>query len=851
MFPIAFPSWLKSLTRTGKRGRSQPRLRTRGFRPHLEGLETRLIPSANVWTGAVAAITNPADINWSTGGNWSLGRAPQAGDTLVFTSATVDPAVQVVSSTDDIPSLSGVTLAIDSTWDWSMTIAGALALSGTSDWQSGVLTMASGASIVNNGTFALDGPSAVALDGPGSFVNNGTMTATYTPTSQGGVLNMGTSPGDTPSLLNSRGAVYQLLGAATINGGSMVNKGTINASAGAAPAIISSPLLNDSGTVTVLSGMLQLNNNDVDANGTFRASANAILDLDGNLDGGFIFTENATFTATGNGTILLADSGTFAAGSASVNMKIAPSVTFQWTNAFITIPAGDTLTCTGALDVYNPENYDASSLSGSGTFILHGTLTQSGPGFMGFANDSGGALTWIIAPGSTYNIQDDTTIYMALSGGQIVNRGAIKKTAGPGTFLLSVPLNNSGLVQAGAGTLTLNDNDTDQDGTFKAAAGATLDLTGGDIFTETGTFTGIGSGTLLLGDDGGTFAAGGAAVACDISPSTHFTWSNGTFSVPAGATLTYNGPLSARNQNNQASTIAGLGTFALNGTLTQSGSGIVSLAGNTLDGPTLDILPGSVFDMESDTTVNGSGVLVNAGTIEKTHLAGTAKLSARLDNTCTLLVNSGTVAVTGGVSQISQRTLTGGTWEVSATGSVPAVLTLGVRISMIGQQATVIESGPKSAIPSLTSLAVNAGSFSLDNGRSFTTVGAFTNAGTLTLSPGSVLTVNGNFTQQAGGVLNVEMGGTDSNPAIGSITTAGGGNITLNGALHVSSTVTPAPMSPFVLLANGSGLANNGIFAGLQEGASFAVTVGSTTMIFQITYAGGSNQDLVEITRVS
>jgi hypothetical protein len=59
--------------------------------------------------------------------------------------------------------------------------------------------------------------------------------------------------------------------------------------------------------------------------------------------------------------------------------------------------------------------------------------------------------------------------------------------------------------------------------------------------------------------------------------------------------------------------------------------------------------------------------------------------------------------------------------------------------------------------------------------------------------------------------------------------------------------------SSLTVLENEGNSAVSGIFAGLPEGGTFTVTVGTTTMTFQITYVGpgiyGSNNVL--ITRTS
>src|SRR5262249_7215092 len=51
-----------------------------------------------------------------------------------------------------------------------------------------------------------------------------------------------------------------------------------------------------------------------------------------------------------------------------------------------------------------------------------------------------------------------------------------------------------------------------------------------------------------------------------------------------------------------------------------------------------------------------------------------------------------------------------------------------------------------------------AGSFTIQNGRNFTTSAAFLNAGQLTVGAGSSFDISGNYSQMAGGTLNIHLG---------------------------------------------------------------------------------------------
>ena len=129
---------------------------------------------------------------------------------------------------------------------------------------------------------------------------------------------------------------------------------------------------------------------------------------------------------------------------------------------------------------------------------------------------------------------------------------------------------------------------------------------------------------------------------------------------------------------------------------------------------------------------------------------------------------------------------------------------------------------------------------------------ALTNKGSLLLAPGSVLTVNGSYTQPLAGTLTIEMGGTDASPTIGQLVSTTG-TVSLAGSLDVTSTVLPAVGSAFELLDNEGGAFIGGAFKGLTEGLTFKVKVGTKTMKFKISYAGtdADGKKNVIITRIS
>jgi autotransporter-associated beta strand protein len=78
-------TWLRSLSFSHRRPRSPERRQPRLRPPYVEQLEVRLSPATNIWTGA-----GGGGYVWSNAANWSLGRAPVAGDDLIFPAAAPD-----------------------------------------------------------------------------------------------------------------------------------------------------------------------------------------------------------------------------------------------------------------------------------------------------------------------------------------------------------------------------------------------------------------------------------------------------------------------------------------------------------------------------------------------------------------------------------------------------------------------------------------------------------------------------------------------------------------------------------------------------------------------------------------
>ncbi|HEY6565737.1 MAG TPA: LamG domain-containing protein, partial [Pirellulaceae bacterium] len=111
----------------------------------------------------------------------------------------------------------------------------------------------------------------------------------------------------------------------------------------------------------------------------------------------------------------------------------------------------------------------------------------------------------------------------------------------------------------------------------------------------------------------------------------------------------------------------------------------------------------------------------------------------------TVDVQFGTVSFDDGSPQFAGNTLTGGEWIVRQFAALSAPNATNITIN----KADVTLDGLSSNFGKFNSLANNQGSFTITDGRDFTTTGNLTNSGTITAGPESALMINGNFTQSA------------------------------------------------------------------------------------------------------
>jgi fibronectin-binding autotransporter adhesin len=474
--------------------------------------------------------------------------------------------------------------------------------------------------------------------------------------------------------------------------------------------------------------------------------------------------------------------------------------------------------------------------NGPGTYTNNGTINLSGANQFELGTNNP-----VLNNAGTFNITSDNFIFIL--SGSLNNTGKVKKTTTSGTATIDGPFNNQGgTINAQTGQLNLSSGGLFNGGVFMASLGATLDLVAANKFTRyAGTFTGSGSGTVALSH--GTISVQPDGVTFNL-PGNLFHWSSGTIEATSGGAFT-NAATGTINLDSSVSPdpiFQGPGDLINLGKFNHIGSSNLELRSAVLHNAA-----GATYNLDNG-EISGSGTIVNAGLFTK-GVAGSSIsfISPGLSNTGRVEVHNGILDFDGPISQVFGNELAGGTWSVFGSATVHASLTfLSVGdLTALGPGTSVTLNGPNSDFFNLHKLsAILAGaSFSLLAGQSLTLPGRLINSGTLTLSPGSLLTVQTSFTQNSTATLVIQIGGTSAAPLVGSLRSNAGG-VTLAGKLTVSSTIQPAINTAFTILDNEAATAITGIFGGLAEGATFTVKAGGVTMTFKISYVGGNGHSV-------
>jgi hypothetical protein len=876
-----------------RRGRQPRPIR---FRPIIESLELREVPSSSTWIGGgfdnICTGHRPmgSDPNaWSNPLNWQ-GGVPAAGDAAVFpapfqiatcggnpvfapfsTTANVDRAFTIASLSTAAAWNSNVNVNNPLTISNGLTLAsgdlggdGAMSVAGASQWTGGVLSLGTGG-LTNHGTLTLANASQVFLNGNGTLTNMGTIIQ-----SGAGGLNIQSTIASATTILNQSGATYNFRADSSIfstsGGGTVTNAGTLQKTVTGGTSAIQ-VVFNNSGTIDVETGTIKLQTSGgVNTGGIFTVAGSAVLDL----TGGNTVTYKGSYTGSGAGTVSL-NSGDLVMGSGGATFNF-PAGLFQWSGGILTVGAGNlTNASTGVLTLSNAGSTN-DFLNGNGTLVNGGTIIQSGTGGLNLQSTVSSATTVNNQASGVYNIGVDASIFSTSGGGTLVNAGILRKSAGTGTSLIQVVLNSSAAIDVRSGILKLQTSGgTDTGGTFTVAAGATLDLTGTSTVTYQGTYTGSGGGTVALKT--GDLVIGDATTF--NFPAGLFQWSGGILTVPRGIQLVNANILTLSNVSPTNDFLNGNGTLVNGGTIIQSGTGGLNLQSTIGNATTVLNQNGATYSFQADSGIfssSGGGTFTNLGTILKTVTAGTSAVSVAFNTSAAIDVETGTFQITdtpgsntGGNFTVARNAvldLTGGTsvtYSGSYTGSGAGTVALRSGDLVVGTGGATFNfpaglfqwSGGIITVPSMVQLT-NTGTLTLSNTGSTNDFlngnGTLVNGGTIIQSGTGGLNLQstvGNAT-----TLRNQSGATYNFAADGSIvSTSGGGTVTNLGTILKSAGTTASAIA--VVLNNSAAITVQAATlklqttGGVNTGGTFTVAGGATldltggsTVVYQGTYTG-------------
>jgi fibronectin-binding autotransporter adhesin len=681
-----------------------------------------------------------------------------AGGNVTANGGTVEVNADIQGGT--LNALNGGTLETVGTSILDGSTNGALTLSKGSIYigNPGTVTNVMG-TITNNGTFQLTGGNnantILGLNANTTLSGGGKVTLAYNGNGSGAAYILQNGGNLTLTNVNNTISGTGIIGNGTLT---LVNQsgGTINANTSGAGLT-----LNGSGGVTNTGlleatggGVLAINTTVNNAGGNITANGGTVEVVSAAIQGGTLTNIGGTFETPGGASATL--DGSTASGPVTLNgtySGLENSITYTLgtinnkgtmlliggsnANTFLDIAANTTLQSGGTVTLaYDGNGSGAAYIqqSAGGLTLTNVNNTIQGEGVIG-----NGGLTLINDASGVINANSAGSPVagsLTLSGsGGVTNLGLMEATKAS-TLVINTTVNNAGgNITANGGTVAVV-NATVQGGTLNSKNGgiletggsATLDgLTHGALTLSTGsTYTSNpGTNTYVLGtitDKGNIQVIGGnnANTILDLAGNT-------TLNGGGTVTLSYNG-----NGSGAAYIEQNAGGLTLTNQDTIQGAGVIGNGGLTL----INATGGTLFANVPGQTllIDGSGNITNDGTMRVA--SGSA-----MHVTSGPFTNFAGTTLTGGTYNV------GGTLEIDELGSTGGeIVTNAANIILNGSSSSFIDAGGKDALANLNTNAKGS-SFTITGGRNFTTVGKFTNNGTLTVgSATSTFKVNGNLT---------------------------------------------------------------------------------------------------------
>jgi hypothetical protein len=506
--------------------------------------------------------------------------------------------------------------------------------------------------------------------------------------------------------------------------------------------------------------------------GTLRADGGTLTisgtDL-ANASGG----ENGLIEAVNGSKVVIAGSaitgGTLSTSGAGIIELQGSTLKDLANNGQVAVQNGQSANLAGT--IINNGDLQLNSTGSDTNLRIMGDVTLTGPGSITMGNSTRNRIYYDTSVGTLTNAAGHTIQGAGQLGVNLIglnNQGLIVANQSAGMTIdlrdaLDVSRVNTGTLRADGGTLTILS--TDLANASGGAAGLIEAVNGSKVVLSGSAITG---GTLST--------SGGGIIELQGSTLKDLT-NNGQMAVQNGHTVNLEGTIT-NNGDLQLNSSGALTDLRINGDVTLTGPGSLTM-GNHVNNR---ILNGSSVGTLTNTaghTIQGAGQLGvnliglnNQGLIlanQNTPLTINPRDDLGLTNSGILRANAGsTLQVTDHLANYSGTTLAGGTYAVYGTAGSPGNLQLPTG-AIVTNAATILLDGVNSNLKqnngtdALTSLATNTadGSFTIRNGRNFTTAGAFGNAGIVQVGPSSTFTTSGAFTNSGADPRGLQLrGGT-------------------------------------------------------------------------------------------
>jgi hypothetical protein len=491
-----------------------------------------------------------------------------------------------------------------------------------------------------------------------------------------------------------------------------------------------------------------------------------------------------------NGIIQLSGGGLF--GNLTVNGEL------NWTggalggsSATLTVATNGLLILAGAAGTVYPLG---EYLNNSGTVELLGgnlNIDWCGTNYGVFNN----------LPGALVNIQTDVTITNTCAGAGFSNQGTLRKSGGTGVTYIDAAFNNAGVLELQSGTMVFSGFNTtgtldvqsgaavltdggSLGGVLQAEAGAAIDLNGGSFVLAGASYFG-GAGISAL--NGGSLTTtnalppvsqinGGNLIMNFSGPSPGFAVTNGNVTVNGtvtnmllgggilGGNMTVMGTLTWTNGmlggSSATMTLATNAVLVLDGAMGTdyylgqylTNDGTINLESGNLNidwcGADYGVLinaPGALVNIQADLAIDnscGGAGLVNEGTVRKSGGTNSTLINTPFNNTGTLDVKTGTMALASGgnVSGLLQAEAGTAIYETNCTINGGATVVGTVYVTGGTLAATGFLSVSSASVLNLV------GTFYIE--------GPLTNSGTVNWLGGGLVLVNNNSPGDTGGIWN-------------------------------------------------------------------------------------------------